>query len=403
MATTANTPIPPGTKARPAGSGTVQRALLLCGILSSLLYAATDLLGGLSYQGYSFTSQAISELGAIGAPSKALVDPLFVLYDALALAFAVAVFRVAGRSRALRITGALLAGHAVVGLTASASELLDIFPTFSMQQRGAGSLETDLPHIVLMGVIASLLLLAVGFGAFALGTRFRIYSFATVLTVIVVVAATAPYAARLAAGQPTPGFGILERVEVYALMLWLAVLTVALLRRRDSAVQPPAATVPATHVDGVVAPGFEEVLAEFERNFAERGEIGAAVAAYWRGQKVVDLWGGRRTPEGDAPWYQDTTVVVMSTTKALSAMTLAVATHVAGSTTTRPSRATGPSSRKMARRRSPCANSSATKLGWCCWTRSCRSIPCATSITSRRCSRGRSRRGLPERATATTR
>jgi CubicO group peptidase (beta-lactamase class C family) len=80
-----------------------------------------------------------------------------------------------------------------------------------------------------------------------------------------------------------------------------------------------------THVDGFVASGFEEVRAEFERNFAERGEIGAAVAAYWRGEKVVDLWGGRRMPRGEAPWNQDTMVVVQSTTKGLSAMTLAVA------------------------------------------------------------------------------
>src|SRR5512140_1150717 len=78
-------------------------------------------------------------------------------------------------------------------------------------------------------------------------------------------------------------------------------------------------------IEGLVAPGFEEVRAEFERNFAERGEIGAAVAAYWRGEKVVDLWGGRRSPAGDAPWNEDTMVVVMSTTKGLSAMTLAVA------------------------------------------------------------------------------
>jgi CubicO group peptidase (beta-lactamase class C family) len=49
------------------------------------------------------------------------------------------------------------------------------------------------------------------------------------------------------------------------------------------------------------------------------------VAAYWRGEKVVDLWGGRRTPEGDEPWNEDTLVAVMSTTKGLSAMTLAVA------------------------------------------------------------------------------
>jgi CubicO group peptidase (beta-lactamase class C family) len=75
----------------------------------------------------------------------------------------------------------------------------------------------------------------------------------------------------------------------------------------------------------MVAPGFEEVRDEFARNFAERGEIGAAVAAYWRGRKVVDLWGGRRTPEDEAPWNEDTMVVVMSSTKGLAAMTIAVA------------------------------------------------------------------------------
>jgi CubicO group peptidase (beta-lactamase class C family) len=81
----------------------------------------------------------------------------------------------------------------------------------------------------------------------------------------------------------------------------------------------------ASHQDGWVAPGFEEVRAEFDRNFAERGEIGAAVAAYWRGEKVVDLWGGRRTPAGQAPWNEDTLVVVNSTTKGLAAMAVAVA------------------------------------------------------------------------------
>ena len=81
---------------------------------------------------------------------------------------------------------------------------------------------------------------------------------------------------------------------------------------------------PPRHIPWV-APGFEEVRAEFDRNFAERGEIGAAVAAYWRGEKVVDLWGGRRTPTGDEPWNEDTMVVVNSTTKGLAAMTVAVA------------------------------------------------------------------------------
>jgi CubicO group peptidase (beta-lactamase class C family) len=78
-------------------------------------------------------------------------------------------------------------------------------------------------------------------------------------------------------------------------------------------------------IGGFVAPGFAEVAAEFERNFAERGEIGAATCAYVNGKKVVDLWGGHRTPERDAPWTEDTMVIVFSTTKGLSAMTLAIA------------------------------------------------------------------------------
>jgi CubicO group peptidase (beta-lactamase class C family) len=77
--------------------------------------------------------------------------------------------------------------------------------------------------------------------------------------------------------------------------------------------------------DSWFAPGFEAVAAECDRNFLERGEIGAAVAAYWRGEKVVDLWGGRCIPTGDAPWNQDRMVMVSSTTKGLEAMTIAIA------------------------------------------------------------------------------
>lgn len=95
--------------------------------------------------------------------------------------------------------------------------------------------------------------------------------------------------------------------------------------RAERALSAPSQPARSAVVSGVVAPGFEEVRVEFERNFAERGEIGAAVAAYWRGEKVVDLWGGRRTPEGDLPWNEDTMVIVFSSTKGLSAMTFAIA------------------------------------------------------------------------------
>jgi len=78
-------------------------------------------------------------------------------------------------------------------------------------------------------------------------------------------------------------------------------------------------------IHGEVAPGFEEVLAEFERAFAERGETGAACAIYHKGKKVVDLWGGYRDAKTGAPWEEDTMVLVFSATKGLASMAVAVA------------------------------------------------------------------------------
>src|SRR5215211_894987 len=75
---------------------------------------------------------------------------------------------------------------------------------------------------------------------------------------------------------------------------------------------------------GFVAPGFEQVRREFERNFEERGELGGAVAAYSRGQKVVDLWGGVRDARDGSPWEEDTLVIVYSTSKGLAAIALAL-------------------------------------------------------------------------------
>ena len=76
---------------------------------------------------------------------------------------------------------------------------------------------------------------------------------------------------------------------------------------------------------GEVAPGFKEVKVEFEKDFAERGETGAACAIYHKGKKVVDLWGGYRNAKTKAPWEEDTMVLVFSATKGLASMAVAVA------------------------------------------------------------------------------
>jgi CubicO group peptidase (beta-lactamase class C family) len=78
-------------------------------------------------------------------------------------------------------------------------------------------------------------------------------------------------------------------------------------------------------VEGHVASGFGAVRDAFSENFARRHELGGACCAYYRGERVVNLWGGIRNKSTGEPWNADTMVIVWSATKGLAAMTLALA------------------------------------------------------------------------------
>jgi CubicO group peptidase (beta-lactamase class C family) len=85
----------------------------------------------------------------------------------------------------------------------------------------------------------------------------------------------------------------------------------------------------ALKIEGFVKPGFEAVHQAFADNFAHRRELGGSCCAYYRGEKVVDLWGGVRNAATGEPWERDTMVIIYSATKGLAAMTLALA-HARG-------------------------------------------------------------------------
>jgi CubicO group peptidase (beta-lactamase class C family) len=82
-----------------------------------------------------------------------------------------------------------------------------------------------------------------------------------------------------------------------------------------------AASIP---IHGSCEPEFATVREEFERNFAERGEVGAAVCVYKDGQKVVDLWGGHKDLARTDPWREDTIVIMNSVAKSMCA----ICTHI---------------------------------------------------------------------------
>jgi CubicO group peptidase (beta-lactamase class C family) len=72
-------------------------------------------------------------------------------------------------------------------------------------------------------------------------------------------------------------------------------------------------------IGGETAPGFEGVREAFAANLADHQEVGAAVAVYLHGRKIVDLWGGTADPDTGRRWERDTLQVVYSTTKGVTA------------------------------------------------------------------------------------
>jgi CubicO group peptidase (beta-lactamase class C family) len=73
-------------------------------------------------------------------------------------------------------------------------------------------------------------------------------------------------------------------------------------------------------IDGSCDTRFTEVRSELERNLAERGEVGAAVCVTFRGETVVDLWGGTADPATGQPWDRDTLALAWSCTKGAVAL-----------------------------------------------------------------------------------
>jgi Protein of unknown function (DUF998) len=200
----------------------VRKTLLGCGILSSVLYFASDAVMSLSYEGYSYLHQTVSELNAIGAPTRGLSIVFGLAGYVLLICFGVGIWMSAAGNRKLRVVGVALA---VMGLTG-----LWGVPFASMQARGT---EQEALHLISGMVGVLLLVTAIGFAAAAFGGPFRLYSIATIVVMIVFAGWTGRQAYAIEAGMPTPWVGFIERISFYSWHLWFIVLALILLRRHS--------------------------------------------------------------------------------------------------------------------------------------------------------------------------
>lgn len=203
-------------------TGEMVKFLLLCGILSPLLYIASDVGMAVVYEGYSYLHQTVSELNAIGAPTRGLSIGLGFAENVLLVSFGLGIWMAAARRRKLQLAAAALVTLGVFGFWA--------IPFASMQMRGT---EQEGPHLLSGAVGALLVTTTIGFAAAAFGGAFRRYSVATIAVMLLFGGWAAMDAGRIEAGVATPWVGVIERVSFYSWHVWFMVLAFVLLREKN--------------------------------------------------------------------------------------------------------------------------------------------------------------------------
>lgn len=207
-------------------TATMRKVLLTCGILSSLWYVAINIFVPMMYDGYSMSSLTVSELSAIGTPTRIVWVLLSLLYPLLFAAFGWGVLQSTGGSRALRIVGSLIILYCIMN-----------FYWPPMHQRevigaGGGTL-TDTLHIIWAMITLIFMMMLMGFGAVALEKGFRIFTVATFIVFIVFGVLIGVESPGIQANLPTPRIGIWERINIGAFMFWVIVFAIVLLRRKN--------------------------------------------------------------------------------------------------------------------------------------------------------------------------
>lgn len=210
----------------PFPRATMRNAWLVSGVVSSLLYVAMNVIVAAQWPAYDSASQTVSELSAVGAPTRPLWVAMGVVYTLLVTAFGWGVRMAAGDDRRLRVAGILIAIYGALGV---------VWPFAPMHLRSAlaagGGDFRDTLHVALGVATVVLYLLALGFAAAALGKAFRVYSIASFVVLLTFAALTFRDAPNVGTNQPTPLIGVWERINIGVFLLWVIVLAIALLMR----------------------------------------------------------------------------------------------------------------------------------------------------------------------------
>jgi hypothetical protein len=211
---------------------------MLYGVLSPIVYIVTVILGGFLTTGYNHISQAVSDLIAAGASSKALLDPLFAIYNLLTFAFGIGLFllvrsedqnqrKLAGTLGALSLTAEGVFGFLTLFFPEDAGGLTTAISA-------TGTMHIVFASLSSLTTMLTILLMGFWFRGSPRMHKYGLYSYIT-LGVVFITGGLA--AMNIATGGPIGG--LMERITIGGFLQWLFVVALRFLSREDLNPPPP--------------------------------------------------------------------------------------------------------------------------------------------------------------------
>ena len=197
------------------------------GIVAVLAYVVHVVLGGFLWQGYNHLQQPISDLTATGAPDRALLGNILLIYTFPAILFGLSAY-IYLRNFAPKLSQVGMLLYTVMQLI---SFLYNFFPE---DLPGAAMTVSGFMHIAITFLIVPLTILAPIFMGVGLRKleKFRKYGVYCIVTGIIIFCAGGT--ATIFFANHLPYFGLVERINIGTLQLWTFVTAIKLLRTDTS-------------------------------------------------------------------------------------------------------------------------------------------------------------------------
>jgi hypothetical membrane protein len=197
------------------------RLLSLLGIFSVIFYFLHVILGGMFYEGYNPLSQAVSDLTASNSPSKNIARPFSMLYGICAVSFSIGFFAYFKNkiNKAITVSSFIFCLMNIISFFG--------YTFFPLSESGYADTFQDKMHIivtvfVVLLTVVSLVLYSIGFFREKGHKWLGIISISTLLILIA--------GAMLINIVPKEYFGVAERINVYAIIIYTGILSIWMYR-----------------------------------------------------------------------------------------------------------------------------------------------------------------------------